>query len=74
MDKPYLWMKKKDELFYEHVQQTFFCKKLKKKNRVETIYVGLFWKIRPMKCSNHTSSHTSYFIWNIFKFYIIYTI
>jgi hypothetical protein len=31
-----------DELFYEHVPQTFFCKKWNERNRVETIYVGLF--------------------------------
>jgi hypothetical protein len=29
---------------------------------VEKIYVGLFWKIQHMKCSNHILSYILYFI------------
>jgi hypothetical protein len=34
--------------------------KLNKKNRMEIIYVGLFWNFGYMKCWSHISSHTSY--------------
>jgi len=51
-----------DELFNERWQHIFFCKKLNKRNRVQEIYVGLFWKIRHMKCSNYISTRTSYFL------------
>jgi hypothetical protein len=30
-----------DELFREHSQQVLFCKKLKKRNRIQYIYVSL---------------------------------
>jgi len=38
------------------------CENLNKRNKVEIFYVGLFWKFWHMKCSNHTSNRTSYFI------------
>jgi hypothetical protein len=40
----------------------FFCKKLNNRNKMEEIYVGLFWQIRHMKCLNHISTCTSYFL------------
>jgi uncharacterized protein (DUF2132 family) len=39
----------------------FFYKHLNKRNKVEAIYVGLFWKIHHMKCSSHNLTRTSYF-------------
>jgi hypothetical protein len=40
----------------------FFCEKLNNRNRVEEIYVGVFWKNCHMKCSSHISTCTSYFL------------
>jgi hypothetical protein len=57
MDERYLWMK-----FSMNVGNKFFCKKLNKRDEMEEIYVGVFWKIHHMKCSSQTSTNTSYFL------------
>jgi hypothetical protein len=48
------WQMKLDDFFHEHWQHTFL-QKIEQKNKVEKNYVGWFWKIRRMKCSNHIS-------------------
>ncbi len=53
------WKMKMDEFFHKHWQQKKL-QKLNKKNRMEIIYVGLFWNFGYMKCWSHISSHTSY--------------
>ncbi len=54
----------------------YFCEKLNKRNKVETIYVGFFQNNlthEMFKSHSKIIIHIS-LIWNIFKFYIIYTI
>ncbi len=49
--------------FFMNVSNIYFFKeKFNKRNKVEKNYIGLFWKFWHMKCSNHTSSHTSDFL------------
>jgi hypothetical protein len=66
-----------DELFREHSQQVLFCKKLKKRNRIQYIYVSLLWTICHMKYSNYTwiiildfnfATFKPYKIWDYIKF------
>jgi hypothetical protein len=55
MKEIYEWKMKMDDFFNEHYQHTIFFENLNNRNRVEQIYVGLFWNFWHMKCSNHTS-------------------
>jgi len=56
---------KMDDFLWTLAIYDFFCENLNNKNKVEEIYVGLFWKLWHMKCSNHTS----YFLYEVYLSY-----
>jgi hypothetical protein len=72
IDEWYLWMKmwmtnEKWINFFMNVGNKYFCVKLNK--RMEKNYIGLFWKIRCMKCWNQTSNHIYINLtWSILSF------
>jgi hypothetical protein len=50
-----------DGTFYECCQHTFILRKIEQKNKVEEIYVSLFWKKNHINYWSHTSTSTLYF-------------
>jgi hypothetical protein len=60
MNDIYRW-KQNRKIFMDVGNIHFFSEHVNKRNKVEAIYVGLFWNFHHMKCSSCTLTCTSYF-------------